>query len=112
MNDKIDIEAIEKRNTVAKADLTAEYECGSYISTHGYATTKNSLADIPALLAEVKRLTAERDAAVEDLKTYGRNIHTCRLGKSCNEISAGHDRCYACDGWQWRGVQPKEEHHA
>lgn len=68
MSDK-HIGEIMKRNKEANADLIAEYECGSYISTRGYATIKESLSDIRFLLSklsdqdkEIKRL---RDSVAE-----------------------------------------------
>ena len=52
----LDLEAIRAICEAATADLVAEYECGSYLSTHGYATIKEALSNIPALLTEVERL--------------------------------------------------------
>jgi hypothetical protein len=59
--------------------------------------------DIPFLLAEVKRLTAERDAAVEDLKRVPQ-VWPCFACKHTGKMS---NRCHGFDRdcFEWRGVQ-------
>jgi hypothetical protein len=64
--------------------------------------------DIPALVSEIERLTAERDAAVRDLTLLespdGYNCLICkykRHGKECDaRIKEDSWHC-----WEWRGVQ-------
>lgn len=53
------ISEITARCEAAKADLAAEYECGSYLSTRGYVTIKESLADVPHLLEQLAAAAAE-----------------------------------------------------
>jgi hypothetical protein len=72
----------------------------------GYREDWSSLAahstdDIPALLAEVERLTKERDAAVEQIQHYpltckhADNELTCDIHKqSCMRME--------CQEWEWK----------
>ena len=63
--------------------------------------------DMPALLAKVKRLNEERDAAVEDLRA----CVPCKCCKHYDETSHGlHCSICSekvgnqCSDWEWRGV--------
>ena len=73
--------------------------------------------DVPALLAEVKRLNAEKehltrecDAAVADLQeaataiSYQSICKLCSRSDCCVAYERGH-RPLHCKGWQWRGVR-------
>lgn len=70
----------------------------------------NAPADIPALLAEVEALTAERDAAVADL------VPDCAIcafdRKTCGQEYLTIEERYrpiACDGWQWHGLEVEND---
>ena len=60
---------------------------------------------VPALIAEVKRLTRERDAAVADMRRISVNNGEDRWYK-CNfcTSSCSEELAY-CEHWQWRGVR-------
>lgn len=76
-----------------------------------------SLQDIPALIAEVERLRAEWDAAVEDLNTvgvYSRHCRTCKwhgIGNGCKERREEMRMIGFCPlpCWQWRGMQENND---
>jgi len=67
--------------------------------------------DIPALIAEVKRLTRERDAAVADLNYFAGNF--CDSCIHFHTPIEDAEPCHKCtvlthsdtSYWQWRGVQ-------
>jgi len=67
-------------------------------------------ADVPALIAEVKRmnaeverLTRERDAAVADLRRVSKAHEDCH---ACAHIGGNTARCdFGEDCWEWRGAQ-------
>jgi len=67
-------------------------------------------ADVPALIAEVKHLTRERDAAVADLQISAK-CQTCKdynPDDGCCYLDYGRGAGEACehhDNWQWRGVR-------
>ena len=64
--------------------------------------------EIHGLIAEVKRLTRERDALLKDMKNaVSHMVSACYLCKF-KETKESYDPCNAClaNGyWQWRGVQ-------
>ena len=104
-----ELEAIEGRRDA----LENAMGCNPY----EYAVlTSNTAGDIPALIAEVKRLTRERDVAVSDLKFFaGGFCSSCkhfRLSKECepcNKCSKTRDAENATNNWQWRGVQEADD---
>jgi hypothetical protein len=63
-------------------------------------------AKLTALLAEVKRLTRERDAAVNDFEEYMDAHQQCWACKNHSKCGDSYNR-HAC--WQWRGVQDDSE---
>jgi len=63
-----------------------------------YLTLRTSIDDIPALLDEIDRLKAERDAALTEV------CRRCPDGEVIDGI-----KHYPCNGCKWRGVQEKEE---
>ena len=77
---------------------------GSYKATENANFVGHARQDIPALLAEVARLTHERDALLQDAKfNAGRETHANGCWKTCKS-----HRCTTCvDGhnWKWRGMQ-------
>ncbi|MDR0512067.1 MAG: hypothetical protein LBG93_03055 [Treponema sp.] len=88
-----------------KAWITSSYSNDHYV---GYGLKR----DIRDLIAEVERLTRERDAAVADLKNINIQETFCSTCKYFN-FSAKENPCAQClknieNGrikWQWRGVQ-------
>ena len=80
----------------------------------------HSRADIPFLLAEIERLTKERDAAVKDIMCND-HCDVCVFGKEFNnECHDGNFDCVACKSetckcrdcrnenkWQCRGIETK-----
>jgi len=79
--------------------------CYDYISSH----------HVEKLIAEVKRLTRERDALLKDIKSaIAHSVGRCSLCKF-KETKEYHDPCDAClaNGyWQWRGVQEADNEDA
>jgi len=65
----------------------------------------HSRQDVPALIAEVKRLERERDAAIADLREAD-NCDYCRHS-SLSNTDHPCTNCFGgdCDFWEWRGVQ-------
>jgi len=64
------------------------------------------LLDMRDLVAEVERLTRERDAAIADLDAYKVDkCSACRFNVD-NPDALG---CTFCSGWQWRGVKEAGE---
>ena len=76
--------------------------------------------DVSILIAEVKRLTRERDAMAEDFTVVMRGLTRLEQGSDyvrlekepCKTCAYGPTSkgCYACGridygGWQWRGVK-------
>lgn len=63
---------------------------------------------VPALIAEVRRLTARCEAAEADIR---RDEWACKHRDSCDYFSAVTKRrdCGGCDDWEWRGPQPAKE---
>lgn len=58
---------------------------------------------------KLKQVTAERDAAVDDLSNRPHRT-TCKHGERCDYISVitGMPDCHACEEWEWRGPQKEE----
>ena len=83
-----------------------------YVNTNNYKVFIDTAEiDICDLIAEVKRLTRERDAAEQDFQNYitGNFTRTCQLCtkiKTCDYFSRyGNSSYMTCIDWQWRGVQ-------
>ena len=64
---------------------------------------------IEELREQLAKVTAERDAAVEDLSRRPHRT-TCKHGKYCDFINVitGAPDCFRCDEWEWRGPQKEE----
>ena len=94
-----EIREIEERaNEWARVDELPVFECGECIA----ADLANQ---IPALLAEIKRLEAERDAAVEDIYILVNQHDKCYLCKHGDDMKKCEQR--QCDlkekCFEWRG---------
>ena len=102
-------------------DWFAELRVGDYETADFIAHARE---DIPYLLAEVERLTEERNAAVEDLNDaqpcfacagFSRNGGKCTGGGTCRiRLMADAEGLEYKDGahgenWQWRGAQAESE---
>ena len=61
---------------------------------------------IDSLCTAIETLLAERDAAVEDLKSFADMGDACHLCKHLPCVQE-HGRCI---GWEWRGPQKGDEH--
>jgi len=82
----------------------------SMASTEGYKLwLATAFEDIANLIADVRRVTRERDAAVADLKkATSAGLSPCSFCKTIDK-----NICLKCDPshkgnfnkWQWRGVQ-------
>lgn len=69
-------------------------------------------AEVEQLRAELERVTAERDAAVEDFRLLeGSDIRSnlCQGCQSCEKsvLNGGKCRHGVCDGFKWRGKKEK-----
>lgn len=71
----------------------------------------NARTDIPALLAYIAELEAERDAAVEDLRVAAEENGDCSMcshyAKNDSDYFPDCDSCPCDNGfnkWEWRGV--------
>ena len=63
--------------------------------------------NLSEMTARAESAERERDAAVNDLMFFGKNVHTCRAGKVCNMAEIDHSVCIDCKMWTWRG-QPQD----
>jgi len=104
-----ELESIEAR-------IKAISLCTGYGKTYCYEECfrdcfVENFSDAKALIAEVKRLTRERDEAVQDFQNYitGNFTRTCQLCakiKTCDYFSRyGNSSYMTCIDWQWRGIQ-------
>lgn len=95
----------EQRQISEIVDMACEYAPGSVVPLlKQIEKSQFKTAALDALEAtseEIKRLTAERDAAVNDLREYAPFAATCKK-------YAVHQCGYQCQsprclGWEWRG---------
>ena len=63
-----------------------------------------TLLIVRELREKLEQVTAERNAAVEDLSKRAHRT-TCKHGEHCDYVSVitGMPDCHACDEWEWRG---------
>ena len=63
---------------------------------------------IETLCADLARVTAERDAAVEDI--WVAKWISCKHGAGCDFISArtGCPDCAGCGDWEWRSIKKED----
>ena len=73
---------------------------------------QGSSLDFKALLDEVVRLQAEREALMADLKELASEYQSCELCRHLDVVSRDCNNeqfrtCVDYSNWQWRGVQSK-----
>lgn len=103
-----------RADKLAKSYPGKEHHVGfdDYIDHPDALAFEKSWEDIDALIAEVKLLRKERDAAIADLQVHP-DCACCEKWDSCYprlNKQRWHLEGGAC--WQWRGVQVKEGQHA
>ena len=75
-----------------------------------HATPDEDLVHRAALeiIAALRESQRRADAAVEDMESFGHNIHTCANRDECSRELVAYECCYNCPRWQWRGPQAEE----
>lgn len=73
--------------------------------------TEEALSVAIEALESIDRITAERDAAVADLKEASRHLryHFCPYCKHFKAFDISKEPCHSCNygrkNWEWRGIE-------